>query len=230
MAAILVIIGAVSWAPALAVAALVGGVAWVTVITNLNTAAQLRLPDWVRARGLGSFQPVFQSSLALGGLLWGLAAEILGVEAAMAAAGGVTILDVLLGGRWSLATSEGLDLHPATLWPEPRVEPSTDPDDGPILVQVTYRIDPAQSDAFIEAMGHLGRLRQRDGASRWLLSEDAASPGRFVESFLVETWAEHLRQHLRGTESDRATEERVLGFQLDGVPVEPEHLVARASR
>ena len=56
MAAILVVIGVAPWPPVLAVAALAGGVAWVTVVTNVSAAAQFRLPDWVRARGLGAFR------------------------------------------------------------------------------------------------------------------------------------------------------------------------------
>jgi len=60
-----------------------------------------------------------------------------------------------------------------------------------------------------------------------LIAEDAGEPGRFVETFFVETWAEHLRQHRRVTEHDRATEERVLSFQLPSVPIVVEHLIAR---
>ncbi len=54
-----------------------------------------------------------------------------------------------------------------------------------------------------------------------------AEPGRFVETFLVESWAEHLRQHALATESDRQVEERVRRFQVEGEPVEVRHLVAR---
>ena len=50
---------------------------------------------------------------------------------------------------------------------------------------------------------------------------------RFVETFFVETWAEHLRQHHRVTEQDRATEERVLRFQQPSEPIVVEHLIAR---
>jgi quinol monooxygenase YgiN len=145
----------------------------------------------------------------------------------MAMAGGAAILGVLVGRHWSLEASERLDFEPAALWPEPEVEPVTDPDGGPVEVQVTYRIDPADTDAFVEATRALGRLRRRDGAYRWLIAEDAGDPGRFVETFFVETWAEHLRQHHRVTEHDRATEERVLGFQVPSVPIVIEHLIAR---
>ena len=131
------------------------------------------------------------------------------------------------GTRWSLASGEALDLHPAAPWPAPNVARAPEPEEGPVLVQVTYRIDPAQANAFSRAAANLGRLRRRDGASRWLLFEDVAEPGRYVESFLVESWAEHLRQHARATEADRQVEERVLGYQTTDVPVEARHLVAR---
>ena len=50
--------------------------------------------------------------------------------------------------------------------------------------------------------------RRRDGAYAWGVFEDAADEGRFLETFLVESWLEHLRQHERVTHADRVLEER----------------------
>jgi hypothetical protein len=61
-------------------------------------------------------------------------------------------------------------------------------------------------------MKELERIRRRDGAIQWGLFEDAGEPGRFVESFLVESWGEHLRQHARVTVADRVFEERANAF------------------
>ncbi|HEU0173474.1 MAG TPA: MFS transporter [Blastocatellia bacterium] len=94
----------------------------------------------------------------------------------------------------------------------PEVEPPLE--QGPVLVQVEYRIDPEQARGFRHAMRDLQRIRRRDGAIRWGLFRDPAEPGRFVESFVVESWAEHLRQHARATESDREIEERVQAFHI----------------
>jgi Transmembrane secretion effector len=52
--------------------------------------------------------------------------------------------------------------------------------------------------------------RLRDGAYRWGLYNDSAVPSRFVETFVVELWAEHLRQHERVT-VDRDIE-KIVGF------------------
>ena len=46
-----------------------------------------------------------------------------------------------------------------------------------------------------------------------------------VETFLVESWLEHLRQHERVTEADRAVQEVVRRFDLDGGP-KVTHLIA----
>ena len=42
--------------------------------------------------------------------------------------------------------------------------------------------------------------------------------GRIVETFLVESWMEHLRQHERVTNADRLVQECVQRFQLAGEP------------
>ena len=51
--------------------------------------------------------------------------------------------------------------------------------------------------------------RLRTGATRWGLFRDGADPVRFVEVYLVPTWAEHLRQHEgRLTGDDEQAEKR----------------------
>ena len=44
-------------------------------------------------------------------------------------------------------------------------------------------------------MRRLGRSRRRTGALRWSLYQDAADPDRFVETYLLGSWEEHMRQH-----------------------------------
>ena len=54
-----------------------------------------------------------------------------------------------------------------------------------------------------------GRIRRRDGASRWGIYRDVESANRFTETFIVTSWAEHLRQHERMTQADRELEDRL---------------------
>jgi Transmembrane secretion effector len=95
-----------------------------------------------------------------------------------------------------------------------------------VLVTLEYRIDPESSQEFDRAIQMLGRIRCRDGASRWGVFRDLADPGRRLETFLVESWAEHMRQHARFTEADRATEDAVRALHLGEGPPVVSHLVA----
>jgi hypothetical protein len=74
-------------------------------------------------------------------------------------------------------------------------------------------------------MLELGRFRRRDGAVDWGLFEDVAEPGRYVETFMVESWGEHLRQHERATVADRQIWERANSFHLRGGPPPVSHLL-----
>ena len=46
------------------------------------------------------------------------------------------------------------------------------------------------------------------------LFQDTEYPGRFVENFIVESWAEHLRQHDRVTHMDKTIQEKVRSFHV----------------
>jgi len=59
------------------------------------------------------------------------------------------------------------------------------------------------------------RIRRRDGATRWGIFYDVQSTHVYLETFLVDSWAEHERQHDRFTVADRELEERVLSFALE---------------
>jgi MFS family permease len=210
------------------VASVLAGVSWIAVLATLTVSAQVSLPDWVRARGLGLFTMVFFGWITLGSALWGELAAVLGLPTAhfLAAAGAVAAIPATW--RWKLQAGPGLDLTPSMHWPVPIVAGSVGQDRGPVLVTVEYRIRPQDREAFLEAMAKLERERRRDGAYRWDVYEDAAEPGRMIEAFLVGSWMEHLRQHERVTNADRLVQECVDRFQLSGEP-KVTHLIAAES-
>ena len=94
-----------------------------------------------------------------------------------------------------------------------------------MLVTVEYRIDPRNRAAFLAELEKLGRERRRDGAYAWGVFEDAAEDGRIVETFLVESWLGHLRQHERVTNADRVFQDTVNRFNIEGTP-KVTHLIA----
>lgn len=94
------------------------------------------------------------------------------------------------------------------------------------MITVEYRIDPARKADFTQAMRTLRHARHRDGAISWALYEDAAEPGLMMESFVLESWLEHLRQHERVTHADREDQETVRAFHLGPEPPQVRHLLA----
>ena len=210
------------------VASVLAGVSWIAVLATLTVSAQVSLPDWVRARGLALFTTVFFGGMTLGSAVWGELAKLLGLPAAhfIAAAGAVLAIPATWG--WKLQAGPGLDLTPSMHWPTPIVAQNIEEDRGPVLVTVEYRIRPQDREAFLAAIEKLGYERRRDGAYRWGVYEDAADKGRVVETFLVDSWVEHLRQHERVTNADRILQEAVDRFQVSGEP-KVTHLIAAES-
>ena len=101
---------------------------------------------------------------------------------------------------------------------------------GPVLVVVEYDVDPETEARFVEAMGSLKTIRRRDGAIRWNLFRNLTEQGRFIESFIVESWLEHLRQHERFTVSDREVEEMVNRFLREGGKPRMMHFISEKVR
>jgi MFS family permease len=206
--------------PALAlVASAIAGATWIAAVATLTVSAQVALPDWVRGRGLALYTTVFFGCLTLGSALWGEVAVLVGLPLShfIAAAGAVAAIP--LTWRWKLQTGAGLDLTPSMHWPTPLTTQGVDRERGPVLVTVEYRIRSADRQPFLEAIAKLEHARRRDGAYAWGVFEDAAEAGRMVETFLLESWMEHLRQHERVTKADRAVQDALARYNLDGAPI-----------
>jgi MFS family permease len=200
--------------PAIALlASILAGASWIAVLANLNVSAQMALPDWVRGRGLAIFVTVFYGAMTLGSALWGEVADFAGLTWTLMLAAVGALLAIPLTRRWKLQTGAGVDLTPSMHWPVPIVTHEIESDRGPVLVTVEYRLANQQNrSAFLIAMARLAHERRRDGAYAWDLFEDTADKAVFVESFRVESWIEHLRQHQRVTHADRVLQEQIHGL------------------
>ena len=208
---------------------LLTGACWLVVLSSLNTSAQRVAPGWVRARTLAAFQLVMQGGLAGGSLVWGLMTGAADVEIALTIAAAGLVAGVALARRWPLAGSERSDLTPAGVWSDPAVHIDPRPDDGPVLVTVEYQIDPADAEHFVPAMEELGRIRRRDGAYRWGLYADLERPGSYLETFVVDSWSEHLRQHGRLTVADLEVTKLTKSFHRGEGPPEVRHMLWAAA-
>jgi MFS family permease len=191
------------------IACLLAGVSWIAVLAILNVSAQTVLPDWVRGRGLAVYVTVFFGTLTVGSALWGVAAEHLGLGPAHYLAGGGALIALWATRGWKLRTGPAADLTPSMHWPEPVLPAGVDQDAGPVLVTVEYHVAPENREAFLAALVPLCRERKRDGAYDWNVFEDTEHPERMIETFLADSWLDHLRQHRRVTKADQSVQDRV---------------------
>jgi hypothetical protein len=98
-------------------------------------------------------------------------------------------------------------------WPEPNLVIDPEPDTGPVLVTNVYTVPPEREQRFFEAMRAVRLSRLRTGAIWWGLYRDGETANRFVETYTVLSWDEHLRQHhdrLTGTDLAIEREARAL--------------------
>jgi predicted MFS family arabinose efflux permease len=190
-------------------ACVVAGASWTVVLTTLYVSAQVALPDWVRGRGLAIFLTIVFGATTFGSAVWGKAAGMEGLPMAHFIAAAGAIVAIPLTWLWKLQTGEGLDLTPSMHWRAPQLAHKIDNNQGPVLVTVQYRIDPENRAKFLSAIDELGYERKRDGAYAWNVFEDTAEVGRFVETFLIESWLELMHSHERVTNADRMLEDEV---------------------
>lgn len=201
------------------------GAAWIVALTTLNGVAQAILPNWVRGRGLAVYMTVFNGSMTAGSLAWGAVARELGVpQALLAAAAGLAVAG-LVARRYALPAGES-DLQPANHWPEPLASHAAPHERGPVMVQVEYQVRDADRAAFVAALHELAAARRRDGAHAWGLAEDPQHPQVLVEWFLVESWAEHLRQHRRVSRADADLQQSAMRWHAGEQPPVVRHLLA----
>jgi quinol monooxygenase YgiN len=166
--------------------------------------------------------------MTFGSLIWGEAAGVFGLSTTHFIAAAGSLAAIPLTWRWRLQAGEALDLTPSMDWPEPVIAAPVPGDAGPVLVTIEYHVEPSKRNAFLRALATLARERKRDGAYDWGIFEDAAARGRFTETFLVESWLEHLRQHERVTKADRIIQQRVRHL-LQNDPV-VKHLISAEPR
>jgi MFS family permease len=202
-------VGSLHALSALGAVLLIGGGAWISFISLFNVQVLNQAPDWVRARVLAVSMLVLQGAVAAGSATWGAVAGRVGIGKALLWAGLGTVMTAVLGLFFRMPDMN-LDLTAWNHWRAPHIVDTNADLGGPILVAVEYHVNPDRVPEFIKAMKEYGRVRRRDGASRWAIGRDLEIADRYLETFIVSSWAEHLRQHERSTRADRHLEERLL--------------------
>jgi len=208
------------------VLSVIGGGGWLCCLSTFNVASQQVLPDWVRARGLSFFLTFLMGGIAVGSAAWGVVASQLDVQAAFAWGALAVALTPVLALRWKLQTAETLDLSAAPMAFAAETQLTAEPTDGPVLVTLVYAVLPDREQEFLDAMRHLRDARRSTGASSWSVYRDLANEHEFIETFVVPTWGEHLRQHARRTSDDADLQEALRPFLVDGELPLAHHYIA----
>jgi len=203
---------------------LILGAAWITALTTLNGTAQAILPNWVRGRGLAIYLTMFNGAMTGGSLAWGAVAEWIGIPHALLAGAGALALLGLIARLIPLPSSED-DLAPSNHWPEPLLAEAVAHDRGPVLITIEYQVRREDREAFLTLLHRLADERRRDGAYAWGITEDAAAPEHLVEWFMVESWAEHLRQHKRVSKADADIQREALQFHIGAESPRVSHFI-----
>ncbi|MGB8435484.1 MAG: MFS transporter [Burkholderiales bacterium] len=201
------------------VGAFCAGIAWVSVLASLSAGTQSSAPAWVRARAVAMNIVAVQASLAIGSALWGALATVVGTHIALGASAGLVVILSLLHRRVRVAMGEEADVTTGVQLPDMAIHEEPLPDDGPVLIQIEYQIEPENRGAFLRAIHAVEATRRRNGATSWRVFRDLGEKGRIVERYIIASWAEYIRLRSRMTMADRKLQERVLELQREGVPV-----------
>jgi quinol monooxygenase YgiN len=98
-------------------------------------------------------------------------------------------------------------------------------DDGPILIQVQYQVAAENREAFLKAIRSVEPTRRRNGALSWRVFADLEKEGRFVERYIVASWAEYIRLRSRATVGDRMPHVALEQYQEPGVEIRVSRLI-----
>ncbi|MBL8697300.1 MAG: MFS transporter [Alphaproteobacteria bacterium] len=208
-----VLLGVTTWPPLVFLALILAGLSWVGCLSTFNISVQIAAPNWVKARALAIYQMTAFGGMAVGSWLWGEFATLRTPAVALVIAGLLMLASIGLRHRYRMPAVPGAsELSPARAWPESKAVLEFDRMNVPVLARCEYRVAVDRGDEFAASMRAVRRLRRRDGARRWRLWHDVADPERWVESYEVGSWFDHLRLERRQSEADAAVIARAWSF------------------
>jgi MFS family permease len=219
----------VTWRPLVYVSFVLGGAAWMTMMSTFNAATQTSAPPWVRARAASLHTLCSLGAFALGSALWGAVSSLLGLPAALCLSAACMVASVGLARPYPLRMGADDEVTLADHRDELSVATEPEFEAGPVAVEVVYCIQEADARRFLDAVQQLAVPRRRDGATFWRVYRDLGDPSRYVERFIVTSWADYLRQRSRATVASNELEANARGFQVPDVAVVTRHYLAERS-
>jgi hypothetical protein len=208
----------------------IGGAAYTTLLSTLYTAGMKSAPKWIGARVLAVYLLVINGGLAVGSVIWGTIAYILGIPIALSISSVALAATIIVSKRYRTDFVNDLNLAPAgsDYWSlPPQLSANPLKSDGQALITIEYRIDPKSTDEFERTMRELGVILKSEGVAYWELFQDPADNSHYIEIRIAETWTEHMRQHERVTKNVQNTEDKVRGLVKDGTRPIVSHYIGK---
>ena len=189
-----------------------GGIAFITIISEFYTIGVKSAPRWIGARVLAVYLLVLNGGLVVGSLVWGTLANISGIPITLSVASLALAATLITRKRYSSTLLDDLDFTPASdhwsLPPQSSIDPSQV--DNHALITIEYnKIDPKLSDEFQRNVHELGRMLKSEGMAYWELFQDPADKGHYIEIRIADTWTDHMRQHEYVTKNVQDMENRI---------------------
>jgi MFS family permease len=189
-----------------------GGVAYITILSEFYTIGMKSAPKWIGARVLAVYLLILNGGLVVGSVIWGTVANTIGIPVTLLVASLALGATIIAKKRYSSTLLDDLDFTPASdhwsLPPQSSIDPSQD--DNQALITIEYnKIDPKLSDEFEQSVHELGRILKSEGMAYWELFQDPADIGHYVEIRIADTWTDHIRQHEHVTKNVQDMENRI---------------------
>jgi MFS family permease len=201
--------------------AALAGIGWTLSASELWIAGQRAMPDWARGRMNATFIMFSQGAMALGGIAWGLAAALYGVNHTLFAGAGLLILSLLVAIPLSINFTSTLDLEPAPVTGfSHKLISLPRPTDGPVSIHYDIEMDREHEREFLETMKHVRMVHLRNGAFSWRLHEDLGRLNTFRIEIMVPSWSQYILQYERLTKAEKIILERAKSFHVGKSSIE----------
>jgi predicted MFS family arabinose efflux permease len=225
MAFVLALLAVVRQSQLLLLLAVLAGIAWTSTGNELWLAGQRSMPDWARGRMNATVIMFSQGALALGGAVYGTAAQIWGAGIVLVAVASLILVLLLTVEFCSLSLSidftrqlsferGGFSFFSANFVQVPQ------PNDGPVLITIDVQLDESRRrelDAFIS---ELRLIHLRNGAYSWEVFEDPTRPNHFHVEIKMPSWSQYLLQCERITKAEKEVIDKARSLCIDEKPLE----------
>jgi MFS family permease len=197
------------------IVAAAAGIGWTLSASELWVAAQRAMPSWARGRLNATVIMVSQGAMALGGIAWGTAAAILGVDHTLIGGAVLLFISLILAIPLSINFTGNLELDPASVTSfSHKLIYLPQPQDGPVAITYEFEVDKARESEFMELMRQVRLIHLRNGAFSWRLHEDLTRFNIFRVEMMVPSWTQHVLQRQRMTKAEKNIIDRAKSLHI----------------